>query len=140
MSSFGLGGTNAHVVLEEPPAQPAAHASRPQHLLVLSARSEAALERAADNLIRHLDDHPELPLADVAYTLQVGRANLPYRRMAVVTETLDCARLSTSETVHQTERDVPVVLECAADGVWQPQLLALEPAYRAAAGAVLRDS
>ena len=94
VSSFGLGGTNAHVVLEEPPVQFAELASRPHHLLVLSARSEAALERATDNLIRHLDDHPELPLADVAYTLQVGRANLPYRRVAVVTGAPDATRLS----------------------------------------------
>src|SRR5713226_1636534 len=83
VSSFGLGGTNAHVVLEEaPPAQPVAP-SRAWHLLVLSAKSETALQQAGRNLAQHLRAHPEQALADVAYTLQVGRTAFSHRQALV---------------------------------------------------------
>jgi acyl transferase domain-containing protein len=83
VSSFGLGGTNVHVVLEEaPPTAPGAP-GRPSSLLVLSARSLPALDRAAANLAAHLRDHPELELADVAHTLQAGRRQFEQRRAAV---------------------------------------------------------
>jgi len=89
VSSFGIGGTNVHVVLEEaPPAEPAA-AARPCQLLALSARTPAALEEATARLAAHLRDHPGLPLADVAYTLQVGRRAFPHRRVLVCRETAE---------------------------------------------------
>jgi amino acid adenylation domain-containing protein len=83
VSSFGIGGTNAHAVLEEAPEQAGSSAARPWQLLAISAKSQAALERATDNLARHLGAGPEEPLADVAYTLQVGRKALPHRRILV---------------------------------------------------------
>jgi amino acid adenylation domain-containing protein len=84
VSAFGFGGTNAHVILEEAPALPPASPSpRPHQLLLLSARSEAALDAATGNLARHLSEHPELDLADVAYTLQRGRKAFGYRRALV---------------------------------------------------------
>ncbi len=83
VSSFGLGGTNVHVVLQEaPPPLPTAP-SRPYHLLPLSAKTEAALAQATTNLAAHLREHPDLNLADVAYTLQVGRAAYNHRRFVV---------------------------------------------------------
>jgi amino acid adenylation domain-containing protein/non-ribosomal peptide synthase protein (TIGR01720 family) len=88
VSSFGLGGTNAHVVLEEAPAVATAGAARPWQLITLSARSEPALERAATNLAAHLRAHPDLAAADVAYTCQAGRRQFAYRR-AVVSHGLD---------------------------------------------------
>jgi amino acid adenylation domain-containing protein len=84
VSAFGVGGTNAHVILEEPPTQPSIDSARPAQLLLLSARSEQALEKATDNLAEHLKAQQDLPLADVAWTLQVGRRRFPYRRTAVV--------------------------------------------------------
>jgi amino acid adenylation domain-containing protein len=83
VSSFGLGGTNAHLVLEEPPETAPSDAGRPCQVLVLSARNEAALEALSDDLARHLEAHPEQPLADAAYTLQAGRRELPHRRIVV---------------------------------------------------------
>jgi amino acid adenylation domain-containing protein len=84
VSSFGIGGTNAHLVLEEaPPHESPKESSAQQHLLLLSAKTEAALQRATENLSRHLKEHHELNLADVAYTLQVGRRSFEHRRMLV---------------------------------------------------------
>ncbi|MDP9122601.1 MAG: type I polyketide synthase, partial [Acidobacteriota bacterium] len=84
VSSFGFGGTNAHVVLEEAPAAAAVPPeARPWQLLVLSARSGGALEKATDNLAEFLAVHPETPLANAAFTLQVGRRVFEHRRTAV---------------------------------------------------------
>ena len=82
VSSFGIGGTNAHAILEEPPPR-YTDLSGPRHLLVLSARTRPALEEATSRLAGHLRSHPELPLADVAWTLQVGRKAHPHRRILV---------------------------------------------------------
>ena len=82
VSSFGIGGTNAHLVLEEAAAAPAPTASRPQQLLVLSARSEAALEAATANLAADLKRGAG-HLADAAYTLQTGRRAFSHRRIAI---------------------------------------------------------
>jgi len=83
VSSFGLGGTNAHVVLEEAPEREPSSPSRPLQLLALSTRSPKNAEAATDNLAEYLRNHPDVPLADVAYTLQVGRAQLDQRRILV---------------------------------------------------------
>ncbi|HKI03729.1 MAG TPA: phosphopantetheine-binding protein, partial [Thermoanaerobaculia bacterium] len=89
VSSFGIGGTNAHLVLEEPPPPAPAGPSQPWQLLLLSARTEAALERVTELLAAYLEDHPEADLADVAYTLRVGRRAFPHRRIAVCRDIAD---------------------------------------------------
>src|SRR5690606_20465480 len=73
VSSFGMGGTNAHAVLEEPPAVESSAAANDWQLLCLSAKTPTALYAAAKNLGAYIEAHPELNLADAAYTLQVGR-------------------------------------------------------------------
>ena len=83
VSSFGIGGTNAHVILEEATPIDVAADSRSAHVLVLSARTSSALETAAANLAAHLRKHPDLNLADVAYTLQLGRRAFQHRRAHV---------------------------------------------------------
>jgi acyl transferase domain-containing protein/acyl carrier protein len=88
VSSFGIGGTNVHVVLEQAPDQPGDGASRGWQLLPLSARTPTALAQMAQRLADHLRAHPELPLADVAHTLQVGRKRFAHRT-AVACRTVD---------------------------------------------------
>jgi len=83
VSSFGMGGTNAHIVLEEAPAPPPAGLSRPWQLLLLSARTDEALQAMTANLADHLQQHAELNLADVAHTLRKGRKRFSHRRMLV---------------------------------------------------------
>lgn len=93
INSFGVGGTNAHVVLEETPGQEPSGKSGPWQLLVLSSKTSTALETAAANLARHLKQHPGINLADVAYTLQVGRRTFDYRRMLVCQQTDDAVSI-----------------------------------------------
>ncbi|HKV06814.1 MAG TPA: amino acid adenylation domain-containing protein [Thermoanaerobaculia bacterium] len=83
VNSLGQGGTNAHVVLEEAPAREPSGPSRPWQLLVLSARTETALEAAADGLAAWLARNPEACLADAAFTLQTGRRAFAHRRAVV---------------------------------------------------------
>ena len=80
VSSFGIGGTNAHVIVEEAPPPVSLPSQQPCHVLLLSAKTPAALDAAARNLADHLEQHPELDPADVAHTLRVGRQVFAYRR------------------------------------------------------------
>ncbi|HEX2644926.1 MAG TPA: polyketide synthase, partial [Thermoanaerobaculia bacterium] len=68
VSSFGVGGTNAHIILEEAPPRPGSGPSRPWQLLLLSGNTPAALAAQRDRLAGHLFQHPEESLADVAFT------------------------------------------------------------------------
>lgn len=83
VSAFGIGGTNAHVILEEPPKLRAEGEPGPAHLLVLSAKTPAALESMTTNLADHLERNPGANLSDVAYTLLAGRREFPYRRTLI---------------------------------------------------------
>jgi 3-oxoacyl-[acyl-carrier-protein] synthase II len=84
VSSFGLGGTNAHVIVEAPPPSRLASTADGLHLLALSAATPTALRTAADQLADHLDRvGSRMPLADVAYTLAVGRRPMPVRAAVV---------------------------------------------------------
>ena len=87
VSSFGIGGTNAHVVLEEAPDIPFVAERTDQHLLVLSARTETALEKATANLADYLEGQPDVALSDAAWTLQVGRQAFAHRRAVVAQDT-----------------------------------------------------
>jgi polyketide synthase PksJ len=80
VSSFGIGGTNAHAVLEQAPARIFTAVPAEWNLLVLSAKSEAALDRMTTRLKAHLESQPAAGFADVCYTLQVGRSRFPFRR------------------------------------------------------------
>ncbi|MDF5729365.1 MAG: aminotransferase class III-fold pyridoxal phosphate-dependent enzyme [Rhizonema sp. PD38] len=107
VSSFGIGGTNAHVILEEAPVVEASGSSRSWQLLVLSAKTESALSITTNNLVEHFKQHLDLNLADIAYTLGMGRQAFDHRQIVVcqnlddvmtVIETKDSQRLFTHFT------------------------------------------
>ena len=131
VSSFGTGGTNIHVILEEAPprlqAPPPAN-EETFHLLPLAAATEGALGESAERLRKHLKrelqsqgDGPssgeipspdEIPsLANVAYTLQVGRRHLPHRRTVVVRDREEAVKaLTKSHSTSPTATDPPPVI------------------------------
>lgn len=84
VSSFGIGGTNAHLILEEAPILKRENLQEKDYqLLVLSAKTSTALETATTNLVEHFKKHPNFNLADVAYTLSIGRRAFEHRRIVV---------------------------------------------------------
>ncbi len=141
VSSFGIGGTNAHVIVEEPPLRESSTAlRRPLHLLLLSAKTGAALNEATSNLTDYLKRNDNADLADVAYTLQVGRRGFGHRRALVckdradalaVLEQRDASRLL---TLFQEPRHRPVVFMFPGQGSqyigMARELYQNEPAFR----------
>jgi amino acid adenylation domain-containing protein len=110
VSSFGVGGTNAHVVIEEAPLPAPTTAGRPAQLLTLSARSAAALDAATANLARFLDERPDADLADVAYTLSVGRRTFAHRRTVACATPAEAVRaLAPVDERKVTTRQAPPV-------------------------------
>lgn len=83
ISSFGIGGTNVHVIMEEAPSIPSPGATRPWQLLPLSAKTDSALTAVSNNLAAYLTDNTHENLADVAFTLQVGRRLFPQRQFLI---------------------------------------------------------
>jgi acyl transferase domain-containing protein len=130
VSSFGIGGTNAHAIVEEAPVREPGSPSRPVQLLMLSARTESALAQAATNLAGHLRQHPELELADAAYTLQTGRRAFDYRRVIVCSsheEALAGLEMSDPQRVMAGVRqglDRPVVFMFSGQGSQYPEMAA----------------
>jgi len=122
VSSFGIGGTNAHVILEEWSQTFPTAESRPCELLILSAKTESALEAMRVNLLTHLREHPEDDLAEVAYTLQVGRKAFSYRSVVMCHSRSDA--MQTLEKSHgprvwksfQQQRERPVVMMFSGQG------------------------
>jgi amino acid adenylation domain-containing protein len=93
ISSFGVGGTNAHIVVEEAPLAAESGPSLPRQLLLLSARTPAALDAATANLRAFLASRPDVNLADVAYTLHAGRRAFSHRRYVVAEDARDAAKM-----------------------------------------------
>ncbi len=83
VSSFGIGGTNAHVILEEAPTAKPSSNSRPYQLINVSAKTPEALARNVKNLRTHLELNPNINLADAAYSLKLGRSAFAYRKTFV---------------------------------------------------------
>ncbi len=122
VSSFGMGGTNAHVVVEEAPARPAPSAADPSaQVFPLSAHTGEALRQLGAALARHLEERPQLDLADVAYTLQRGRRRFAHRRSVVAKHREELIRALRDEAVaaqdvHDQHVDRPVVFMFPGQG------------------------
>lgn len=140
VSSFGIGGTNVHAILEEPPAPKRGGASRPQQLLTLSARTGTALDQATANLAAYLRMHPESDLADVAYTLHMGRREFNHRRSLVCFDVDDAVSALASKDQQRVRTNVsetqsrPIAFMFSGQGAQYPgmtrQLYEQEPLFR----------
>ena len=97
VSAFGVGGVNAHIVLEEAPSIAARPAEHGEQILCLSARTSCALEQARRELADHLEQHPLLALSDVAYTLAVGRRRFDQRFACTVQSSAEAIAVLRSE-------------------------------------------
>ncbi len=84
ISSFGFGGTNAHLIVEEAPApsKVANEYERPSHLLTLSAKDETALRQLASRFVEYVSEHPTISLGDICFTAASGRNHFAYRMAA----------------------------------------------------------
>lgn len=134
ISSFGTGGTNAHVVLEEAPELFSSGPSRPWQLLVLSAKTTEALDRATANLAEHLRrlstqvgaNEAVRELADAAYTLQSGRSEFVHRRIVACRDFVDAADTLEQKdpkrvfTQFQQFSEPPVVFMFSGQGAQYP--------------------
>ncbi|BDU16073.1 polyketide synthase [Lysobacter auxotrophicus] len=140
VSSFGLGGTNAHAVLEEAPLLPESQAADGPQLLVLSARTPTALGMAVNRLADHLDANRDANLADVAWTLAVGRKAFAHR-IAIAAEDAASAvdQLRGPDTLAEAARSRParaagVVFMFPGQGATYPgmgrSLYEAEPVFR----------
>ncbi|MGA2349516.1 MAG: amino acid adenylation domain-containing protein [Terracidiphilus sp.] len=109
VSAFGVGGVNAHIVLAEPPTAASKLSERPSQLLCVSARSEAALDIALSNLGQHLQQHREVNLADVSYTLEAGRHGFDHRAAAVFSSVDEAARILSEPGNRQIRRSAGII-------------------------------
>ncbi|MEM8531240.1 MAG: amino acid adenylation domain-containing protein [Chloroflexota bacterium] len=130
VSSFGIGGTNAHVVLEEAPARQTSDTARSWHLLPLSAKTSTALTAATTQLTAYLHNQPDLPLADVAYTLQMGRHAFDHRRFVVCHDYTDARTTLTDDesprvfTAVHDSKEPSIVFLCSGQGAQYVQMAA----------------
>lgn len=149
VSALGIGGTNVHVILEEAPGRKGQRTedigqvtnNREYQLILLSAKTQTALERMSQNLADHLKQYPNINLADAAYTLQVGRAKFQHRKMFLcpfndLNEAI--AALSTPEklkTFYAKIEELPVIFMFPGQGSQYInmglQLYQQEPVFRA---------
>jgi acyl transferase domain-containing protein len=135
VSSFGIGGTNAHAVLEEAPAPaPRAGTPRPVQLLVLSTRTQAALDAARRNLADHLEMHPSTDLADAAYTLQLGRTEMDWRMSVAAADASDAVSALRASVGTDSKSGRPVAFLFPGQGAQHVRMAAgvyvSEPVFR----------
>jgi acyl transferase domain-containing protein/acyl carrier protein len=112
VSSFGIGGTNAHVILEEAPdlyKDEVCSSPRNYRLILLSAKTQTALDRITENLVGYFKKNPRINLADAAYSLQVGRKRFQYRKMLVCSNVTGASELlpDQSEKIHSYFSEKP---------------------------------
>lgn len=136
VSAFGVGGTNVHVVLEEAPEVKSALPQRNKQLILLSAKSGAALSEMGRRLSAHLSSGDAVALADAAYTLQMGRGEFEHRTFVVASTAADAAKaLEAPLNIVQAAANPPEVhFFFPGQGTQKPgmglELYRQEPIYR----------
>ena len=91
VTSLGMGGTNAHVVLEEAPESTSSPSPRGAQLLLLSAKTSSAMDDKTGHLSDWFRQNPDTDVADAAFTLAMGRRDFARRRFAIVRDSGDSA-------------------------------------------------
>lgn len=136
-TSLGAGGTNAHIIVEEAPEQPSSTTARPYHLLPVSAKTPEALSALRSNLTQHLMRQGKHSLADLAYTLQVGRKIFPHRQFVVCSTDNAVEMLNAAQNTGGVFKDKSagsVVFLFPGQGSQYPNmakdLYAIEPSFR----------
>ncbi|PSR19697.1 beta-ketoacyl synthase [filamentous cyanobacterium CCP3] len=118
VNCFGFSGTNAHVILSEPPAKPAPVSSptleRPLHVLALSAKNPSSLRGLAESFHRHLEDHPHLSAADVCFSANTGRSHFQHRLALATASTQE---LSQQLMAFLQQQSAPMVWAGEAKGL-----------------------
>lgn len=106
VSSFGFGGTNVHIVLEEAPVTTPVESEleRPKHIFKLSAKSEKSLRKLAQSYGAYLELHSQPSLVDICYTNNTGRSDFDYRLCLFIESTQQlhaqlCSFASYNETI-----------------------------------------
>ncbi len=138
VSSFGIGGTNAHMILQQGPARQASQASSRCQALNLSAKSMSALEQARSDLRDFISQHPETPLEDIAFTLNTGRKSFEFRQTIVCRDRdeaclgLESTRDAVSNLPSGAKRRVVFMFSGQGTGHcdWGGELYRNEPAFR----------
>lgn len=103
VSAFGIGGTNAHVILTEAPEKEESSNPREKALLVISAKTPDVLIQIKRNLASFLFKNKKINLSDVAYTLQVGRKNFHHREAFICLDIEDAISQLNSELANIKE-------------------------------------
>ncbi len=117
MSSFGAGGANAHLIVEEYNAPCDSTPGEGKFIFVFSAKTKAALDRRVSEFVSFLDKAPEA-LGEIAYTLQVGREHLPHRLALVASSISDLSlKLMTRQSAGKSAGVFSSVLEGRKEGV-----------------------
>src|SRR5579863_4015550 len=121
VTSLGIGGTNAHAILEEAPGVGPSSASRPWQLLTVSAKTPAALDAVGRGLAEHLEEVSPA-IADVAFTTHLGRKAFRFRQAIVCADSNGAAEaISRGDSKRvvsgsSSESEPPVIFLCTGQG------------------------
>jgi acyl transferase domain-containing protein/acyl carrier protein len=108
LSSFGISGTNAHVIIEEAPKFQISSVDqeRPLQILNLSAKSEEALQKLAKRFEKYLNSNPSISLADICFTANTGRSFFKHRLSLIADSTTQLQQQLKAFLSHQDSQNV----------------------------------
>jgi len=122
VSAFGVGGANAHIILEEALVDKKFDQGRKHKLVVISAQSSQALENLSHKLAEHMEKYDEISIGDAVYTLSIGRKKFNHRKMFVCSSRIEMVnRLradndSVVKTYHDSDREKNIIFMFAGQG------------------------